>query len=163
MTLANPQKEYLSQRVQSAPPMELIRLLYEAALQGVEDAKSAIQSGEAMQRGRAVTRVVEILSELRLSLRPDVQQEYCNTLASLYTYMQQQLLRAHAEQSPTLFEEVRGLLKTLLEGWMGAMEKMASESMTAVPAAPEKQPEQAIETNPYSQMGSPGLVRSWQL
>src|SRR5580693_4915303 len=97
MPIANPHQEYLTQRVQSASPVELIRILYEAAVQSVEEAVRALQSGDILKRGRAVTKTIEILSELRIALRYDVQPEYCRTLGGLYGYMQSQLIRAHSE------------------------------------------------------------------
>jgi flagellar secretion chaperone FliS len=165
MTLSNPQREYLTHRVQTASPLELIRILYEAALQAVEEGRSAFQSGDILKRGQAVTKAIEILSELRISLRWDVHQEYCDTLAGLYTYMQQQLIRAHAEKSEHLFEEVGRLLHTLLEGWVGAMEKQAAVAANEIPAEPEKEAPAPTDANPYSAepANSQPLARSWQL
>src|SRR5215472_4983058 len=117
MALSSPQQEYVSHRVRTASPLDLIRILYESAVQSVDEALTALHSGEILKRGAAVTKAIEVLSELRASLRFDVQQEYCNTLAGLYTYMQQQLIRAHAEKSESLLAEVSRLLHTLLDGW----------------------------------------------
>ena len=165
MPLSNQQKQYVSQRVQAASPMELIRLLYEAALEGVEEALRAQRSGDILGRGRAVTKTIEILSELRSALRFEVQQEYCSTLAGLYGYMQTQLIRAHAEQSEELLQEVSRLMQTLLEGWTGAMEKLASGQLQGSAAEPESSPYASSDPNPYS--GGPAsqdsLVRSWKL
>ena len=174
MPLANPHQEYLTQRVQSASPVELIRILYEAAVQSVDEAVRALQSGDILKRGRAVTKTVEILSELRIALRYDVQPEYCRTLGGLYGYMQSQLIRAHSEQSESLLLEVSRLLQTLLDGWTGAIENLNSAprqdsgpladargSATAVSVAAAG----AGAPNPYSAEpeGPLPLVRSWQL
>lgn len=165
MPLANPHQEYLTHRVQSASPVELIRILYEAAVQSVDEAVRALQSGDILKRGRAVTKTIEILSELRIALRYDVQPEYCRTLAGLYSYMQSQLIRAHSEQSESLLLEVSRLLQTLLDGWTGAIENLSS--------APRQDPAPAVSVaaaaagapNPYSAEpeGPLPLVRSWQL
>ncbi len=56
-----------------------------------------------------------------MSLRCDVQPEYSNTLAGLYSYMQQQLIRAHAEQSEACCRKLLVCCARLLEGWTGAM------------------------------------------
>ena len=165
MPLPNQHQEYVKQRVQSASPVELIRILYEAAVQSVDQAVRALRSGDILKRGQAVTKTIEILSELRIALRYDVQQEYCRTLAGLYSYMQGQLIRAHSEQSESLLLEVARLLQTLLEGWTGAMENLSS----AQPQSPEAPISVAASAssgqNPYSaEPAGPGsLRRSWEL
>ncbi len=155
------QREYITQRVQSASPMELIRLLYEAALQAVEEAVRALRSGDISGRGLAVNKTIEILGELQSSLRHDVNPEYSSTLAGLYSYMQGQLIRAHSEQSEDLFQEASRLLHTLLEGWTGAQEKLSSGEEQSVQGS-EQEPQAPIEKNPYSGE-SAGSGRSWQV
>jgi flagellar protein FliS len=161
----NRHKEYLSQRVETASAVELIRMLYEAGLQRLEEALAAYYAGDILKRGRAVTRAIEILAELQMSLRCDVQPEYSNTLAGLYSYMQQQLIRAHAEQSETRLQEVAALLRTLLEGWIGAMQNLSATADSAAITEPQPETPAGSVSNPYS-AGSPSAppaVRSWQL
>ncbi len=171
MPYAKQQQEYVTQRVQTASPLELIRILYEAALQSVEEAVQALQAGDILQRGKAVTKTIGILSELQISLRYDVQKEYCSTLAGLYSYMQSQLIRAHSEQSESPLLEVSRLLHTLLDGWTGAMENLADGSAASPPepaaAIPAPDPYATApatsESNPYSTVGAGSLGRTWQL
>jgi flagellar protein FliS len=164
VTASNREKQYLLQRVQAASPLELIRILYEAAIQAVDGAQAALHSGEIMKRGEAVNKAIEILSELQVSLRRDVEPEYSNALAELYTYMQQQLLRAHTEQSEKVLQEVSRLLQTLLEGWNGAIENLAAlePKQTTEPAA--KAPGEG-QTSPFFAGASSAQpqARSWQL
>ena len=163
MILSGP-NEYVAQRVLSATPTELVRILYEGAVQAVDQAMAALNTGDILGRGRAVTKAIEILSELRASLRHDVSQSYCNTLDELYGYMQRQLIRAHAERSESLLREVSRLLITLQDGWSRAMDQLAA------PVGPVDHPSQGEElelvtaSNPYSlPMGSRSENRSWQL
>lgn len=165
MTPVNRQKEYLSIRITTASPMELVRVLYEGAVQSVHEAIRALHSGDILSRGKAINKAIEILAELRVSLRRDVQEQYSNTLAELYGYIQHQLIRAHAEQSESRLQEASRLLNTLLDGWAGAMEK----SSVSQEAGRVEQIDQAAEpvtaVNPYSSE-SPGLrleSRTWQL
>jgi len=139
-------------------------MLYEAALKSVNDAVQAIRSGDILARGQAVTKTIEILSELQSSLRHDVNAEYSTTLAGLYNYMQGQLIRAHAEQSEELLSEVSRLFQTLLDGWIGAMEKLKPASEEREHAAESAAAGQSSASNPYSApVGSSGRGRSWQL
>src|SRR5579863_3544204 len=124
MTPKNPHKEYISSRVASATPMELTRMLYEGAVQAVQEALTAHRGGDILARGNAVTRAVEILGELRFSLRRDVAPQYCDTLSGLYGYLQSRLIQAHAEKSESMLQEVLKLIETLLEGWIGAIHNL---------------------------------------
>src|SRR5260370_16487199 len=95
----NRQKEYLTMRIASASPMELVRILYEGAVQSVHEAVRALHCGDILGRGEAVNKAIEILAELRVSLRRDVEEQYSNTLADLYSYIHPQLIRAHPHHS----------------------------------------------------------------
>lgn len=162
--LPSQHREYVAHRVRTASPVELIRILYETAVQSMDDALRALNSGDILARGRAVTKTIEILSELRASLRFDVQQEYCNTLAGLYGYMQTQLIRAHAEQSENLLLEVSRLLHTLQEGWTGAMDNLRSvEERSAGNLEAHATAAAANGSNPYSPEPAAIVSRSWQL
>ena len=162
MTPREARKEYLLQRILTASPVELVRILHEAAAEAIADAQLALRSGDILQRGQAITKAVEIIAELRLSLRRDVSPQYCDMLAGLYGYLQRQLIRAHAEQSESILQEVSQLLQTLLEGWVAATEPQSAKVDPALADQPGQ--EGVNEQNPYSSAqttAAPG--RSWQL
>lgn len=135
-------------------------------MQAVDEAVAALNSGDILKRGQAVNKAIAILSELRMSLRNDVHAEYCGTLAGLYGYMQQQLIRAHAEKSESLLQEVARLLRTLLDGWIGAIENLAAANADSHDAAePKPEAPPANDASPYSD-DSPTVrrpARSWQV
>ena len=164
MSSWNPQREYLAHRVTAASPLELIRMLYEAAVQAVDQALEGLRSGDILRRGNSVSKAVEILSELRVSLRREVNPEYCDTLGGLYSYLQRQLIRAHAEKSESLFQEAARLLHTLLEGWTGAMENLKTGQGEGGSPEPDNAATPVSSSVPYSQetaeTKTPG--RSWQ-
>jgi len=168
MTPSDPHKEYISSRVAAATPMELTRMLYEGAVQAVREALTAHRAGDILARGNAVTKTVEILGELRFSLRRDVAPQYCDTLSGLYGYLQSRLIQAHAEKSESMLQEVMQLIQTLLDGWIGAMSNLNSPDAAAdkgvefgshEPAAPAL----SGASNPYSSKpGAEPRNRSWQ-
>jgi flagellar secretion chaperone FliS len=172
MTPPNPRKQYISNRVTAASPVELTRMLFEGAVQAGEEAVAAHRAGDILARGNAVTRAVEILGELRFSLRRDVAPQYCDTLSGLYGYLQRRLIQAHAEKSESMLQEVVRLIQTLLEGWIGAMDNLnaalvAGDDRSARPdaePAPAKEAEAALSaSNPYSSKPAAAPQnRSWQ-
>jgi flagellar secretion chaperone FliS len=172
MTPTDPHKEYISSRVAAATPMELTRMLYEGAVQAVQEAQTAHRAGDILARGNAVTKAVEILGELRFSLRRDVAPQYCDTLSGLYGYLQSRLIQAHAEKSESMLQEVMQLIQTLLDGWIGAMHNLsaldaaiAPDAQTAAVVQPEVvQQETGVgASNPYaSKAAAEPQNRSWQ-
>jgi len=167
MAPTDPHKEYIASRVAAATPVELTRMLYEGAVRSVHEAVAAHRAGDILGRGNAVTKAVQILGELRFSLRRDVAPQYCDTLSGLYGYLQNRLIQAHAEKSETILQEVAGLIQTLLDGWIGAM-----QNLSALEAATRKDAEtsaaEPVETlsssNPYSPKPAvmEPLNRSWE-
>jgi flagellar secretion chaperone FliS len=158
----NRQKEYLLTRVRSASPMELVSILYETAIQSTEDALANLRAGDILKRGEAVNKAVETIFELNRSLRHDVQPEYSRNLAGLYVYMQRRLSEAHAVKSAAMFEEVARLLRTLHEGWIGAMQNNQAE-LSAPPS--ETEVHAALAAGPYfaEPVSLPKEARSWSL
>ncbi len=168
MTPSDARKEYISSRVAAATPMELTRMLYEGAMQSVQEAVAAHRAGDILARGNAVTKAVEILGELRFSLRREAAPQYCDTLAGLYGYLQNRLIQAHAEKSESMLQEVVQLIQTLLEGWIGAMENLNALDAAGVKGAAIGPGEPALAplsgaSNPYSaKEEAEPQSRSWQ-
>ncbi|HLJ47620.1 MAG TPA: flagellar export chaperone FliS [Bryobacteraceae bacterium] len=117
-------QEYMKDAALTASPLELIRMLYEGGLSAIDRAIEKLQGGDIMGRGREITKAIEIVQELRSSLRPDVDPSLVNQLSDLYGYMQKRLLEAHAQQSESILREVSRLLRTLYEAWQGVMAQM---------------------------------------
>jgi flagellar secretion chaperone FliS len=165
MTPHQHRQHYASERVLTASPIELVRILYETAVQAVDEALAALHNGDIAARGDAITKAIEVISELRFSLRREVSPQYCDTLSGLYDYMQRQLLRAHSEKSGNVLQEVSRLLQTLLEGWSGAMQNLSATTPDRAPVAPvEESAPAASPSNPYSAgVSAMERNRSWQL
>jgi flagellar protein FliS len=171
MNPPNPRKEYIATRVAGATPVELTRMLYEGAVQAALEAVTAHRAGDILARGNAVTRAVEILGELRFSLRRDVAPQYCDTLNGLYGYLQQRLIQAHAEKSESMLQEVAGLIQTLLDGWIGAMQNLGALDAALSEGSNASAKAEAVAvsvSNPYSSEYSSTTPapesehRSWQ-
>jgi flagellar secretion chaperone FliS len=129
----NAQDAYLESRVLSADPLELVHLLYEAAIESVRDARRHLAAGEIAGRSRAITKAFHILQELMSSLDRERGGEISARLAGLYDYMQKRLLEANFQQADGPLTEVLGLLATLAEAWREVKQQ-------SQPAAPVESP-----------------------
>jgi flagellar secretion chaperone FliS len=126
----NAQDAYLEQRVLSADPLELVRLMYQAAIAAVRDARRDLSAGEIAARSRSISKACGIVLELNAALDHSQDGEISARLAALYDYMLRRLLEANIQQSDALLAEVLGLLSTLSEAW-------EQTRVVARPAAPE--------------------------
>lgn len=110
---------YLETRVLTADPVELIHMLYQRALDLVDEARQGLRTGDVVARGAAVVKAVAILGELEGSLNHDAGGEMSRRLEALYQYMQRRLTTANAMRQDAPLAEVEALLQTLADGWRG--------------------------------------------
>jgi flagellar protein FliS len=115
----NARDAYLESRILAAEPLELVRLLYHAAIDAVQDARRRLAAGQIVERSRAISKASEIVLELAVSLDYERGGELSQTLGRLYAYIQNRLTESNLQQSDAPLAEVLGLLSTLSEGWNG--------------------------------------------
>ena len=163
------QREYLESRVLSAQPAELVEMLYQIAIQSLKRAIGHLKSGDALARAGEVTRAQEAVNELMAALDHSVGASFTQTLASLYAYVQQQILKGHAGPSEDALQRAIGILSTLQEGWQGVSAELTKVKQPVASPAPEVEPEQPEEQpvgagsrpSDYYQEAEPVTSRGW--
>jgi len=113
----NPYAVSLETQVYSATPIELVRMLFDAAVDSVRAARRHLAEGKIAERSRAITKTYRILAELYGALDRQRGGELGARLASLYDYMQRRLLDANFRQADDGLAEVEKLLLPLQEAW----------------------------------------------
>lgn len=131
----NPYASSLETKILSATPMELVKLLYQAAIEAVQAARQHLTRGEIVERGRSVSKAVEILAELSGSLDHQKGGELSTRLAALYDYLQRTLLDANFRQADGGLATAEVLLKTLNEAWSAINAPRPDTSMASHPLA----------------------------
>jgi flagellar protein FliS len=139
------QRDYLESRVLTAQPAELIEMLYQVAIQSLKKAIGYLKSGDALARAGEISRAQEAVNELMTALDHSVGASFTQTLASLYAYVQQQILKGHAGQSEDALQRAIGILTTLQEGWSGVCSQLATASQSVAPPASHIEPDQPEE------------------
>lgn len=112
-----PMNIYEENRILNATPIELVRILYIAAIRSVENARESLRAGQIAARSREISKAQAILIELASSIDPTQGPEISERLLALYDYMQARLAEANSQQQDTPLAEVRSLLGTLEEAW----------------------------------------------
>jgi len=108
---------YRIEKILSADPLDLVRLLYGGAMEAVDTARRCLAARDIRGRSAAISKAIEILSELIVSLDRDRAPELSPRLAELYDYMQRRLLAANFEQVDAPLAKVFRLLETLAQAW----------------------------------------------
>jgi flagellar secretion chaperone FliS len=114
-----PLNVYEVNRILSASPVELVRILYTAAIQSVAAARDHLRGGDIARRSREITRAQMILAELGGSIDRAGGGDIGVRLLALYDYMLMRLAEANAQQIDPPLAEVERLLGALNEGWAG--------------------------------------------
>ena len=118
---------YLESRILTADPLELVRLMYQAAITEVRNARLHLASGAIRPRSQAISKACAILTELTVTLDRKAGGEYAERLADLYGYMTRQLMEANFRQREEPLTEVLGLFTTLAENWEGVQNLLGSQ------------------------------------
>jgi flagellar protein FliS len=126
MNPSSPHQNYLKNEILSAQPVQLIGILYRAALDAIGGARLALISGEIAARSSAISQAVSILHELSMSVDRASGGKLGTDLVELYDYMQRRLLQVNVDQIIEPLEEVERLLVVLLEGWRDCEGKLCA-------------------------------------
>ena len=114
----NAYQNYFENEVLSADPVKLVQLLYRGALDAIGCARGYLASGDIQARSRALTKAVNILTELVHSLDHDRGGEISQNLMRVYDYTQRLLIEGNFRQIDAPLAEAERLLSTLQEAWL---------------------------------------------
>jgi flagellar secretion chaperone FliS len=114
-------RRYRELAVATASRGQLLLMLHEELLRSIARAAAAIDAGDAPARGTAIVRAQALLTELLVTLDHAVDPELAASLERVYHFAIAELVRADAEASTTRLRSVEGILRTLHDGWRGAV------------------------------------------
>lgn len=117
-THANAAEAYLASSVENAPPIKIVRMLYQGALRFLLQAESESASDPRSKFLEHCSSADAIVAELRLSLDKDRgAADVVANLTQLYLFCESELQKCMIERSKAPIPGVRRVLKTLLEAW----------------------------------------------
>jgi len=109
--------EYRKQTVTSASPVQLVIMLYDAAIRHCEIGKQAIIAERYEIQNDHLTKAQRIITELMCSLDMEKGGEISQNLLGLYTYCNNQLVAANIDDNPDLVDGAVSVLIELREAW----------------------------------------------
>ena len=122
----------LETSVASANPHQLVSLLFEALLQSLAAAKSAVLNGDIPAKGRAISRAVRILEEgLKAGLDNDRGGELAANLRNLYDFCILRITEANLRGDAAILDEVIRLIHPVSDGWSQIRNDIAVQTQHA--------------------------------
>jgi flagellar protein FliS len=117
---------YLEASVKNAAPGQLVVMLYDALVQNAERAETEIAASanavDRTQAAHAVSRCIDIMAELKSSLKYDVDPVLCGRLSDLYCFFIRELSEALEKWLPEKIHAILPLLRNLREAWTKAQQ-----------------------------------------
>src|SRR5512135_615063 len=146
---------YREVEIGTANPIQLIVVLYDGAVNYLQEAKGHLQRGDIEGRTRAINRTLAIVSELQATLNFEEGGQVARSLESLYAYVKGRLIAANLGQDDKPLSEVISLLSTLRSAWQ-ELASLGLKSSASV-ALPE-QTVPGVPGNGTSDTCQPGTV-----
>ena len=110
-------QSYLENSVTTQSPGHLIVMMVDGAIRFLKKAIEELEAGNDGEKGNYITRAVEILNELDISLDMEDGGEIAQNLRSLYDFMRRYLLQANLKKDPEMIREVIEILQDINGGW----------------------------------------------
>lgn len=122
MTYAQAAATYQRNAVMTASPEKLVTMLYDGALKYLEQARVGLtdeQTARSQEVGKALSKAMGIIGELRASLDHAAGGDIAQNLDSLYDFTLDQLGKSNLERTVAGVDATLEVMRTLKEGWDG--------------------------------------------
>jgi flagellar biosynthetic protein FliS len=116
-------QQYKSTALETAPNETLLLLLLETALERLDQASEAVESGDKKSCREHLAFARSAYSELIISLDHEVAPELSQQLNRLYLWCIRELAKAGSELNAARIEGVRKITASMLETWSEAVER----------------------------------------
>jgi flagellar secretion chaperone FliS len=108
---------YREAAFENAPPIKILRMLYQGALRFLDQAEAEDPAAPASRFGEYLLRADAIVSELRLALLREHAPAITDDLEQLYLFCEERISTALRSRDPAPIRAAREVLANLLEAW----------------------------------------------
>ena len=124
--LRNPLQSYKTISLETAPPGQLVLMLFDGAIKFLERAKLGFGIEDPVEMNETVhnniTRAQDIINELNSTLNMDQGGEVAVVLRDLYVYLDNRLFESNIRKESQGVQEVIDRLGTVQAGWSEMLE-----------------------------------------
>lgn len=119
-----PFQSYNKTNILTASKEKLLLMLYDGAIRFLKTAIQASEEDNIKQKNEQIGKVMDIVTELRSTLRPDNAPDICENLDGLYAFIQERLLKGSIEKNTQHLKDALGILTTLRGAWDEAIQSL---------------------------------------
>jgi flagellar protein FliS len=116
---------YQSIRVDSAPPEQILVMIFQAILLRLEAAIDGIEAEDRKAVHIKLHEARTLFGELLSGLDDEAFPELCSRLRRLYGWCIREVIAAEREQSPEMLRGVMAVAESLLQGWEEAARQIS--------------------------------------
>lgn len=131
--MSNLYEQYRQTSIQTAPPEQLVVMLYDGAIRFLEQAKVAL--GDGKDPVEPISRAQDIIVELLAALNRSAG-DLSDNLSHLYEFWIQRLFLALARRDATMVDEVSVMVRDLRESWAVIAQQKRAAAVNAPNRAP---------------------------
>ena len=128
--LRSPLQSYKTISLETAPPGQLVLMLFDGAIKFLERAMLGFDIEDPLEMNETVhnniTRAQDIINELNSTLNMDQGGEVAVVLRDLYVYLDKRLFESNIRKESQGVQEVIDRLSTVQEGWSKMLEQEAA-------------------------------------
>lgn len=117
MTTLAHQNKYKSTQISTASSVKIIVLLYDGAINFLEQSKIKIKERDFKLKGVYLSKASRIVAELNSALDAKVDKKLVENLQSLYEFVNYQILQANLKNEIVFIDNAINILKTIKESW----------------------------------------------
>jgi flagellar protein FliS len=121
-------QQYAQTQVRSSTPLELVVMLYDAALRSAAAARDAMARKDLQARRAAISRMMAIVAELQNTLDLERGGKIAEDLDNLYNWVTSRLLDAVVQQSARPIDDTVRVLEPLRDAWQTIANQGAAPS-----------------------------------
>jgi flagellar protein FliS len=133
--MANQARRYQGVEIETANPVELVLLLYDAAIASLQKAQGHMAARDIANRTQCINKAMAILTELQANLDFGSGGEIAGSLDKLYRYVKDRIFDANLRQDTAPLKESVRLLGSLREAWFGVAQADARKSAGSAKAS----------------------------
>jgi len=113
----NPIDAYQAASLENAPPIKIVRMLYQSAIRRMEQARRMELPSSLAAFNDAVGKTDAIVTELRFSLDHSQGPDLCKQLEGLYLFVEDCLGEAMSAHDGEVLVSALQVMRTLLDAW----------------------------------------------
>jgi flagellar protein FliS len=108
---------YNQTAIQTADPLQLIILCYDAAISDLKQAKELHQKSEMNEAYRNIRHAQDIITELLVGLDYERGGDIARDLNRIYNFIVRQLIGINSRKDVALYDDLVRILSNLRDGW----------------------------------------------